>query len=878
MKEDPNHSNVIRPSGEETMTAEDAMQPNPGTGHDGGRNWPRAHGNLEALMLKREALISKMKAIKRAPYEDQVPKMQEYRATQAELHHVETQMGMPQQTIKMAKQGVRDSMAASNYVDPSYQPEYFKNKQAYEDAVKAGKTVPTGLYKQYVMGGGHSSEQTTDWADVNTRLRGQEKANAQREAIKQHGRLENRARYQYEAEGAARPASNPPFIDNTDHKEQDIPAAPLDMKANYIKPHSVTFTWRPGNLNRALLTGYDIVGRKGKSGEFNLHTEAPHGVNQMMKKVRNLDAGTDYEFKIRAVYVPLAIRRMSIQQLQQQLQLRGHGSLEEYQQMDKVKLMTRVAKLVGVSKGPFSSIIAVTTKSDAPSQVTNVVASSMAYMATGAKCECQLNWKAPSANGSPITGYRILQTKGGDQWGWQAVVHNTGSSATSHTITGLEADGYEYAFKVAAINAEGRGGDSKQSVGVETMHAKAPAAPQQPKQQNMACKDSRCEFNLDWNEPSGRGAEIHGYKIVQRINNLGSFKPRVEDTENLDTQSTLRKLMGGTRYEFKVAGINKEGIGDFSNTLDFKTPNQVPDAPKKPVWGDIKATSVTLTWNTPRSNGAQITGYRVLFQQGGTGGFFEKIANTGSADPSVVVTGLKPGGYSYQFEVQAINSVGLGKPSPFSDACSTEYYEHLADKKAVAAATISFDVNHKLNEKKILSAALKVSQGRVKDLQQSYRESQERSQKAQDEVQQLQRLLNSQKLLSAKRLTSERDLTAKQTVIESSANDRMARIQQKLADRRSQDARDVASAQLATERKEFKKIAKEKDLEIESLRDELSSVHTKLTVAKMKIQQLSDEPQEPSRVELKENREESDATSATPLLLANPSKFLIPSK
>ena len=187
MKEDPNHSNVIRPSGEETMTAEDAMQPNPGTGHDGGRNWPRAHGNLEALMLKREALVSKMKAIKRAPYEDQVPKMQEYRATQAELHHVETQMGMPQQTIKMAKQGVRDSMAASNYVDPSYQPEYFKNKQAYEDAVKAGKTVPTGLYKQYVMGGGHSSEQTTDWADVNTRLRGQEKANAQREAIKQHG-------------------------------------------------------------------------------------------------------------------------------------------------------------------------------------------------------------------------------------------------------------------------------------------------------------------------------------------------------------------------------------------------------------------------------------------------------------------------------------------------------------------------------------------------------------------------------------------------------------------------------------------------------------------------------------------------------------------
>lgn len=71
----------------------------------------------------------------------------------------------------------------------------------------------------------------------------------------------------------------------------------------------------------------------------------------------------------------------------------------------------------------------------------------------------QLSWTAPSNNGgADITGYRIRAASNGST-SYSPVVANTGSPATSYTVTGLT-NGTPYQFRVSAINSEGVGYES----------------------------------------------------------------------------------------------------------------------------------------------------------------------------------------------------------------------------------------------------------------------------------------------------------------------------------------------------------------------------------------------------------------------------------
>src|SRR5215831_14530269 len=70
-----------------------------------------------------------------------------------------------------------------------------------------------------------------------------------------------------------------------------------------------------------------------------------------------------------------------------------------------------------------------------------------------------LNWSAPGSDGgSPITSYRVTPYIGSTA---QTPI-NTGSTATSYTVTGLT-NGTTYTFKVAATNSVGTGPDSAAS-------------------------------------------------------------------------------------------------------------------------------------------------------------------------------------------------------------------------------------------------------------------------------------------------------------------------------------------------------------------------------------------------------------------------------
>ena len=95
-----------------------------------------------------------------------------------------------------------------------------------------------------------------------------------------------------------------------------------------------------------------------------------------------------------------------------------------------------------------------------------------AVTATAGNGQATVSWTAPTFNGGAgISGYRIdIRLAGG---GWATSVGDTGSTTTSHTVTGL-ANSLAVEFRVAAINSIGAG---DYSTGSNTVTPTAPTPP-----------------------------------------------------------------------------------------------------------------------------------------------------------------------------------------------------------------------------------------------------------------------------------------------------------------------------------------------------------------------------------------------------------------
>lgn len=830
----------------ESLTATDRDEPSMSRGVDGGRSLPK--GKFNELMLKREQLIGVMRAIKSGDSDQQLGNLAHYKATKAQLAHVESEMGIPKNNIADAKSKMYVALNAG----PKYHAEYNQTVKELDQAHAQGHAVPTGEYKKYIVNAGHSADQLTDSADKAQVLRTNEQLRATSYSRADKDNVDAQKVFQYQSEGAARPA--PAFVDGTSHSLADMPGAPRGISVNYIHPHSITLTWMAPELNRALLTGYTIFGRptEGVISAFKPLAVADGGVNQIMKKVRKLQAGIKYEVKIQADYVPHQIREMTLSKLQEQMQLHGKGSLEQYEQGDKNKLMIQLAQIIGTNQGPFSNITTLTTKASAPDPPADVVAILMRYRNASKELECTLQWTAPASNGALITGYRILRMQGGEVGGWAEVVSNTASSTTQHVMTGLEPGGYEYFFRVYAINSEGKSKHSVQTTGIRSLYAKVPGPPQELASKNMLCKvpdppelrksnDPTCNFDLSWQEPSGRGREITGYKIMQRVNHRGQFKTNVH-TKSAKPHVLLgllgKKLKPGTHYAFKVAGINELGLGVFSPILEMTTSTSEPSAPEKPVWGNVTDTTLTLSWNEPPSNGAPIIGYSILFQEGGAGGYFIKVANTQSTDTAAVVTGLTTGGFSYEFQVLAINSAGKGTKSPTSDPVQTAYSSATAAQVAARKAEAAWKANHVIYTARQLKLNWEVTKDRLKDMTIRFRTANEIAVKSQHKVAQLQGQQLIQKDLADRRMQDERSISMKQMENKDESAGHWQQIRRKLDEKRLIGVQKLASVRIQAERIEQAKVVKSNSELVEDLRDQMKHVKLKLTLANNEVKKL----------------------------------------
>src|SRR5207253_751648 len=161
----------------------------------------------------------------------------------------------------------------------------------------------------------------------------------------------------------------------------------------------------------------------------------------------------------------------------------------------------RVSTINSVGTGSSSSTTSATTIAGSAAPPTGLAATALS------SSQINLSWTAPADNGgSAITGYKIERsTDGGTTW--NALMANTGNTATTYSDTGL-AHTTTYTYRVSAINSVGTSSSSGTTSATTT--AVAPSSPTGL----AATAVSSSQISLGRSVPADNGGStITGYKV-----------------------------------------------------------------------------------------------------------------------------------------------------------------------------------------------------------------------------------------------------------------------------------------------------------------------------------------------------------------------------
>ncbi|MFM7138181.1 MAG: fibronectin type III domain-containing protein, partial [Planctomycetota bacterium] len=289
-----------------------------------------------------------------------------------------------------------------------------------------------------------------------------------------------------------------------------------------------------------------------------------------------------------------------------------------------------------------SQPVTVTSVSNAPTNVSGVPG----YESVA------LSWSAPTqTGGTPITGYGIrYSTDGGGFW---AQLPNTGSAATSFTVTGLTSQA-GYIFEVAAINAAGRSPWSQASPLLQPLLDPGAVT-------DVVAAPAYQAVALTWLPPANTAVPVTGY-VVRRSDDSGNSWSTPLATGSTATQFTYPGLTQPVPLVFQVAAVNANGQGPWSTASAPVTPDTVPAAPSRlrALAGDR---TVLLSWNPPADlAGGTLSGYRIEYQVGSGTDWIVHTASTGTTATQLTIVNLV-NGTSYRFRVAAITQLGVGVPS-----------------------------------------------------------------------------------------------------------------------------------------------------------------------------------------------------------------------
>jgi subtilisin family serine protease len=299
---------------------------------------------------------------------------------------------------------------------------------------------------------------------------------------------------------------------------------------------------------------------------------------------------------------------------------------------------------VGTSS-PSVSVVVTPRRSTAPSAPSQLVA-------TAGRESVSLVWAAPVDNGgATVVDYIVEYSVNSSVWN----VFNEGiSTARSLTVSGL-VGGIAHSFRVRAVNSVGTSDASNEATAI-------PIAVAVPGTVRFLQAVAGLEMvSLYWSSPiDSGGSAISGYRIEQSTDG-GSTYSLVKENNASTRYAALTALTGGVEHLFRVSALNSAGAG--APVVVRATPRAaaVPSAPRF-LSGSVGFESVTLSWNSPLSNGGRgIIEYRVE-KSDDSGSTWGQVAATTWTHRYVTISPLA-GGVPLQFRVVAVNSVGGGAPS-----------------------------------------------------------------------------------------------------------------------------------------------------------------------------------------------------------------------
>jgi subtilisin family serine protease len=177
-----------------------------------------------------------------------------------------------------------------------------------------------------------------------------------------------------------------------------------------------------------------------------------------------------------------------------------------------------------------------------------------------------LSWTVPDDDGgSPITGYEIHRRVGD---GPEDLLARTGPDEMSHVDGGLT-NGVAYTYRVAALNAGGRGAFSNAVTVTPSASATVPGAPL-----NLTAAKAKgtSTIVLSWSPPaSDGGSPISTYFVYRRAEAEASFRYIGNTPNGTTTQFTDSTAARRTLYTYYVTAWNGYGQGPPSNQVSIRS-------------------------------------------------------------------------------------------------------------------------------------------------------------------------------------------------------------------------------------------------------------------------------------------------------------------
>lgn len=245
-----------------------------------------------------------------------------------------------------------------------------------------------------------------------------------------------------------------------------------------------------------------------------------------------------------------------------------------------------------------------------------------------------------------------------------------GANAGVMTIVYGLTNGKNYSFKVAAINAVGRGAYSN-ALPVAVMPGSVPSVLTVTTEFAYTINTATGgNITLYWTVPNKNGYAITTYRVRRRANPSDAWTtveiaipPGVTDT-HLYRTLTVTSLVNGNAYEFQISSRNALGWSEFSDTL-YATPRKVPD-PIMAVTVSALNQGLRVNWSTAgvSDGGYPITGYRVQYLPVTTStptDAWRSINIDGIYNSTTDINGLV-NGITHRVRVLQFNAIGSSVP------------------------------------------------------------------------------------------------------------------------------------------------------------------------------------------------------------------------